>query len=127
VADCAYSVGDDSYSALREAGLPYVVALRPHRSTWARVDQPHTPIDAARALAGTDPDHPGDWRPVKRRFRNGRTETWWAADARLGGYGRDSPCRLVVATTNLPQLPCRPRALRAVRTWLTPPITLRSV
>ncbi|WP_367318232.1 transposase [Streptomyces sp. HUAS ZL42] len=33
VADCAYSTSDDWYHALREAGLPYVVALKPHRST----------------------------------------------------------------------------------------------
>ncbi|WP_349345063.1 IS701 family transposase [Streptomyces rapamycinicus] len=42
VADCACSVGDDWYLALRAAGLAYVVAL-PHRGTWARTDQPHTP------------------------------------------------------------------------------------
>nr|WP_151477625.1 transposase [Streptomyces albicerus] len=93
------------YFALREADLPYVVALKPHRGTWARADQPHTPIDAARALTGTDPDHPGDWTPVERHFRDGHTETWWTADARLGGYDPDSPCRLVVATTDPGTLP----------------------
>ncbi|WUX02755.1 transposase (plasmid) [Streptomyces sp. NBC_01450] len=66
VADCAYSVSDDWYLALREAGLAYVVALKP---------------------------------------RNGHTETWWAADARLGGYGPNSPCRLIVATTDPAGLP----------------------
>ncbi|MEU0120386.1 hypothetical protein ABZ114_01605 [Streptomyces albidoflavus] len=70
-----------------------------------RAEQPHTPIDAARALVGTDPGHPGDWRPVERHFRDGHTETWWAADARLGGYGPDSPCRLIVATTAPGSLP----------------------
>jgi len=105
VADCAHSVSDDWYSALREAGLPHVVALCPHRGTWVRADQPHTPIDASRTLAGTDPDRPGDWRPVERGFRDGRTETWWAADARLGGYGPDSPCRLVMANTDPGLLP----------------------
>ncbi|MFM9443755.1 hypothetical protein [Streptomyces acidiscabies] len=42
---------------------------------------------------------------MERRFHDGRTETWWAADARLGGYGPDSPCRLVVATTDPGTLP----------------------
>ncbi|MFD5116660.1 transposase [Streptomyces sp. NPDC058391] len=37
-ADCAYSTSDDWYFALRAADLPYVVALRPHRGTWARDD-----------------------------------------------------------------------------------------
>ncbi|WP_260613510.1 transposase [Streptomyces sp. WAC05858] len=97
VADCVYSVSDDWYLALREASLAYVVALKPHRSTWAPADQPHTPIEAARALTWHDAKRPGDWTPVERHFRDGYTETWWATDARLGGYGPDSPCRLVVA------------------------------
>jgi hypothetical protein len=42
---------------------------------------------------------------VERHFRDGHTETWWAADARLGGYGPDSPCRLIVATTDPAGLP----------------------
>ncbi|WEO92858.1 transposase [Streptomyces sp. FXJ1.172] len=105
VADCAYSVSDDWYLALREAGLAYVVALKPHRGTWARADQPHTPIEAAHALAWKDARRPGDWTAVERHFRDGHTETWWAADARLGGYGPDSPCRLVVATTDPATLP----------------------
>lgn len=105
VADCAYSVSDDWYLALRAAGLAYVVALKPHRGTWAPAGQPHTPIDAAHALTWKNADHPGDWTPVERHFRDGHTETWWAADARLGGYGPDSPCRLVVATTDPATLP----------------------
>ncbi|WP_369394544.1 hypothetical protein AB5J72_48735 [Streptomyces sp. CG1] len=48
---------------------------------------------------------PGVWAPVERHFRDGHTETWWAADARLSGYGPDSPCRLVVATTDPASLP----------------------
>ncbi|MFI1367972.1 hypothetical protein ACH4UI_34610 [Streptomyces griseochromogenes] len=105
VADCAYSVSDDWYLALREAGLAYVVALKPHRGTWAPADQSHTPIEAAHALTWKDAKHPGDWTAVERHFRDGHTETWWAADARLGGYGPDSPCRLVVATTDPATLP----------------------
>ncbi len=42
---------------------------------------------------------------MERHFLDGHTETWWAADARLGGYGPDSPCRLVVATTDPAGLP----------------------
>ena len=71
----------------REAGLPFVMALRPRRGTWARAADAHTPVDAARALAWDGPDDPGDWRPVVRTFRDGHAETWWAADATLGGWG----------------------------------------
>ncbi|WP_405887524.1 hypothetical protein OG762_08095 [Streptomyces sp. NBC_01136] len=42
---------------------------------------------------------------MERHFRDGHTETWWAADARLGGYGPASPCRLIVATTDPASLP----------------------
>ncbi|WP_372412181.1 hypothetical protein [Streptomyces luteireticuli] len=107
VADCAYSVSDDWYLTLREACLPCVVHLKPHRGTWARADQPHTPVDAARALAwrGGILIHPGDWTPVERCFRDDRAETWWAADATLGGWQPHGPCRQVVATTDPATLP----------------------
>ncbi|MER6379877.1 hypothetical protein ABT274_07745 [Streptomyces sp. NPDC001127] len=78
VADCAYSVSDEWYFALREAGLAYMVAFKPHRATWVRADQPHTPIEAVHALAWRDARRPGDWTTVKRHFRDGHTETWWA-------------------------------------------------
>ncbi|MDN3029609.1 transposase [Streptomyces sp. S.PB5] len=52
VADCAYSVSDDWYLALRAADLAYVVALRPHRGTWARADQP--PPHRCRPRPGRD-------------------------------------------------------------------------
>jgi hypothetical protein len=42
---------------------------------------------------------------VTRRFRDGHAETWWAADARLGGWGPDRRHRLVVATTDPATLP----------------------
>ena len=51
---------------LAEAGLPFVMALRPRRGTWARDADAHTPVEAARALAWDGPDDPGDWHPVTR-------------------------------------------------------------
>nr|WSW42450.1 transposase [Streptomyces sp. NBC_01001]WSW63108.1 transposase [Streptomyces sp. NBC_00998] len=105
VADCGYGDHDEFRHTLREAGLPFVMALRPRRGTWAYGPDAHTPVEAARALTWTDPDHPGDWTPVVRTFRDGHTETWWAADARLGAWGPDSPARLVVATADPATLP----------------------
>jgi SRSO17 transposase len=77
-ADSAYGDQDGFRSELAEAGLPFVMALRPRRGTWARDAGAHTPVDAARALAWDGPDDPGDWQPVTRTFRDGRTETWRA-------------------------------------------------
>lgn len=105
VADCGYGDHDEFRHTLREAGLPFVMALKPHRGIWARATDAHTPVEAAHALLWTDPEHPGDWTPVVRTFRDGHTETWWAADARFGGWGPDSPTRLVVATADPAKLP----------------------
>jgi len=42
---------------------------------------------------------------VTRTFRDGHAETWWAADATLGGWGPDAVRRLVVATADPGTLP----------------------
>src|SRR5204863_8073550 len=104
-ADSAYGDQDGFRAELAEAGLPFVMALRPRRGTWARAADAHTPVDAARALSWGGPDDPGDWTAVRRTFRDGHTETWWAADATLGGWGPDRRHRLVVATTDPATLP----------------------
>ncbi|MGW0591061.1 hypothetical protein [Streptosporangium sp. NPDC002607] len=63
------------------------------RSAWENrrpsTSPPHTKIDAARALAWGGLDAPADWARVRRRFRDGHTETWWAADARLRSWQND--------------------------------------
>jgi hypothetical protein len=105
VADSAYGDQDGFRAELAEAGLPFVMALRPRRGTWARAADAHTPADAARALAWGGPDDPSDWQPVTRTFRDGHAETWWAADATLGGWGPDGVRRLVVATADPATLP----------------------
>jgi DDE superfamily endonuclease len=105
VADSAYGDQDGFRGELAEAGLPFVMALRPRRGIWARAAEVHTPVDAARALAWGGPDDPGDWTPVTRTFRDGHAETWQAADAKLGGWGPDGVRRLVVATADPAALP----------------------
>ena len=92
-ADSAYGDQDGFRGELAEAGLPFVMALKPRRGTWAYGPDAHTPADAARALAWDGPDDPGDWQPVTRTFRDGHAETWWAADATLGWWGPDGSTR----------------------------------
>jgi hypothetical protein len=103
--DCAYGDIDNFRRELDRAGLPFVLAVRPHRGKWAYGSDAYTPVDAAGALAWGGPDDPGDWRPVHRRFRDGTVRTWWAADATLGWWGPDGHTRLVVATTDPTTLP----------------------
>ncbi len=105
VADCAYGDNPNFVDALAASGTPWVLALRPSRGIWAREADPHTPVEAAQALAWGGPAHPGDWTPVTRTFRDGHSERWWAADAQLGGWGPTASVRLVVATTDPATLP----------------------
>ena len=104
-ADCAYGDQDGFRGELAEAGLPFVMALKPRRGTWAYGADAHTPVDAARELAWGGPENPGDWHPVTRTFRDGHAETWWAAEAALGWWGPDGARRLVVATADPETLP----------------------
>jgi len=108
VADSAYGDQDGFRAELAEAGLPFVMALKPRRGTWAYGDDAHTPVDAARELAWGGPEDPGDWTAVSRTFRDGHAGTWRAADARLGWWGPDGARRLVVATADPGTLPARP-------------------
>jgi hypothetical protein len=105
VADCFYGDNPGFVEALGAAGVAFVLALKPRKGAWAPAGQAHTPVEAAGELGFKGPGRPGPWRRVTRRFRDGHTETWWAADARLGGWGPDRPHRLVVATTDPARLP----------------------
>jgi hypothetical protein len=62
-------------------------------------------VVAARALAWGGPEDPRDWQPVTSTFRDGHTETWYAADARLGWWGPDGARRLVAVTADPAALP----------------------
>src|SRR5882724_5859452 len=106
-ADSAYGDQDGFRGELAEAGLPFVMALKPRRGTWAYGADAHTPVDAARALAWGGPADPRDRRAVTRAFRDGHTETWYAADATLGAWGPDGARRLVAATADPGTLPGR--------------------
>jgi DDE superfamily endonuclease len=105
VADCAYGDNPGFTQALGAAGVAFVLALKPRKGTWAPAEAAHTPTEAASELGWRGPNRPGRWRRIQRHFRDGHTETWWAADARLGGWGPDRPHRLVVATTDPASLP----------------------
>jgi len=106
-ADSAYGDQDGFRSELAEAGLPFVMALKPRHGTWAYGADAYTPADAARALAWHGPADPGDWQAVTRTFRDGHTETWYAADATLGWWDRTaSPAWLQSPPT---RAPCRTR------------------
>ena len=106
VADSAYGDQDGFRAELAEAGLPFVMALQAApRDLGLRPRTRTRRWTPARALAWDGPEDPGDWTPVTRTFRDGHTETWWAADATLGWWGPDGARRLVVATADPGTLP----------------------
>jgi SRSO17 transposase len=107
VADCFYGDNEGFTQALGQAKVAYVLAVKPRKGAWAPEQATHTPQEAAGQLAWTSLEQPGDWTPVTRRFRDGHTQTWWAADASLpaAGWGPDRRIRLVVATTDPATLP----------------------
>jgi DDE superfamily endonuclease len=105
VADCAYGDNPGFTQALGAAGVRFVLALKPRKGTWAPAEAAHSPAEAADELGWHGPNRPGRWRRVTRRFRDGHTESWWAGDAALGGWGPERPLRLVVATTDPASLP----------------------
>ena len=105
VADCLYGEHPAVQTALWEGALPYVMGLRAHRGSWAPVDDPHTPEDAARVVPWDGSRQPGGWTAVVRRFRDGHRETWWAADLQLAGMAPEKPLRLVAVTTDPARLP----------------------
>lgn len=54
VADCGYGDHDALRSELHVAGVPFVLALKPHRGTWAPREAPHTPSTPPASWPGTD-------------------------------------------------------------------------
>ena len=106
VADCFYGDNPGFTQALGAAKVPFVLALKPRKGTWAPAEaKPIPQLRRPATSAGAAPARPGRWRRVTRRFRDGHTETWWAADAQLGGWGPDRRLRLVVASTDPGRLP----------------------
>jgi len=104
-ADSWYGDNPTFTAALHAAKLPFVVALKPGADRKADDDTTTRLVDTAKALGWKSRRRPGAWRPVTRRFRDGHTATWWAAEAHLGAWGPDEAVRLVVATSDPGRLP----------------------
>ncbi len=110
VADCFYGENPMFGRTLREANLPFVLALKSSHAIWAPADADHSPREAVDHLQWGGPEEPGDWTRIVRRFRDGHEENWWAVDLTFGPYGPDRSVRIIVATTD-------PGTLPGLSTW----------
>jgi hypothetical protein len=86
--------------SLQAAGLPFVLGLKPTKGVWVPLQVTRTPDEVARRLRWGGPKRRGAWRPVERQFRDGHTETWWAAELVFAYYGPERLWRAIVATTD---------------------------
>jgi hypothetical protein len=107
VADPFYGEDWGFKQSLEELGAGCVLALKPSHAWWHKVGQIGSTWEAAVAAgqAWEDQRHPGEWVKVKRHFRDGHEEVWWALEVDVGPYGPQREWRSVVATTDPKELP----------------------
>jgi SRSO17 transposase len=100
VADAFYGDHTGLTRLLTQRRVPYVLAHSGKTGRgWAPEHLAHSFQDAAQEL----PAHA--WMRVRRRFRDGHVERWWAADLTLFRYGPEQPVRAICATTDRRRLP----------------------
>jgi SRSO17 transposase len=103
-ADCAYGDNPGFTQALGAARVPFVLALKPRKGTWAPADQAHTPTEAARELGWRNPSSPGRWRRSSAASATGmprpggRPTPSSAGGAQTGRCGWWSPASILDAS-----------------------------
>lgn len=80
-----------------------MLALKPSHCWWHRQGEIGSVREAAWA-GGWQVDDPGAWIALKRVFRDGHEEQWWALEAEGGFYGPERVQRLVIVTSDPAQL-----------------------
>jgi SRSO17 transposase len=93
VADCFYGEHDAFRLGLYNEGIGSVLALQPSHAWWHPIGTLGSLWEIADAEVWVDADHPSEWTPVVRTFRDGHTETWWALEIVAGAYGPAKPTR----------------------------------
>jgi len=110
VADNFYGEDRTFRRSLDQAGIGYVLALKPSFTWWHYVGDIGSPQEAALVAAWTGPSQPGDWVGVERSFRDGHREQWWALEVVAGPFGPERSLRCEVVTTD-------PLTLPVLTTW----------
>jgi hypothetical protein len=104
VGDSFYGENDQLRTNLMTLEVGYVMSLKPSHSWWHAEGTPGSVWELAQC-APWQPNAPGKWHAVTRRFRDGHEETWWALEVTGGPYGPNKAERVVVVTTDPVTLP----------------------
>jgi SRSO17 transposase len=100
VADSAYGDNRPFVGVLNARQLPYVLAHS------GKVGRGRAPAHVAHSFEDATREMPlRAWQRVVRRFRDGHTQRWWAAELTLFKYGPQGPIRAICATTDRRMLP----------------------
>jgi SRSO17 transposase len=105
VGDILYGEHRKFKEGLENKGTPYVLALKPSHAWWHPVEEVGWVEGVAQSAYWNDPDDPGEWIKLERRFRDGHTEVWWALEAECRAFSPEKDRRLVVVTTDPATLP----------------------
>ena len=105
VADCFYGEDHGVQHGMRERGVGYVFGLKPSHAWWHPVDTIGSLQEVAEAAGWKGPKESGSWVQIKRSFRDGHTEAWWALEVIQGPYGPEKSIRAIVVTTDPATLP----------------------
>ena len=104
VTDRFYGENEDFKAGLVDLSVGYVLALKPRHCWWHREGEIGSAFEAASSVVW-QADDPGAWIALKRVFRDGHKEEWWALESCAGPYGPEQSQRLVIVTTDPMQLP----------------------
>ena len=106
VADILYGEHREFRRGLEKRRVPYVLAVKSsygwHLPTG---DGRQTVQQLAQQATWNGEDDPGEWVALRRSFRDGHTERWWAFEPKGWPFEAGRRRRLVVATTDPATLP----------------------
>jgi DDE superfamily endonuclease len=106
VADILYGEHREFRRGLQDRRIPYVLALKPSYSWYLPTGGARQTVQELAREAGWDgEDSPGEWVALKRSFRDGHAERWWAFEPKKWPFEAGRQRRLVVTTTDPATLP----------------------
>lgn len=106
VADILYGEHRAFRRGLEKRRIPYVLAVKPSFSWYLPTGGGRlTAQQLARGAGWDGEEEPGEWVALKRSFRDGHAERWWAFEPKKWPFEAGWQRRLVVATTDPATLP----------------------